>query len=81
MAIESGITTKNVEKFLSVQVNLDSEDTIAVADALVALQDKELFKLLTEPQAIALEKLTESVAVAAHNYISGFTEDEFTGEE
>jgi len=79
--IKSGITTKNVEKFLSVQVNLDGEDTIAVADALVALQDKELFKLLTESQAIALEKLTESVAVAAHNYISGFTEDEFTGEE
>jgi len=79
--IESGINTKEVELFTSINIKLDGTDANNLLEALAELFDKDILKILDSEKEETVEKLLLVLTTAVEDYKQSFDDnDEFIGE-
>jgi hypothetical protein len=78
--IESGIVTRPVELFETIQLNMDADTADTLASTLNHLFSTQLNKMFSSEQVTALEKLNDTLVVAVNKYHVEFTDNEYTGD-
>jgi hypothetical protein len=78
--LKSGIVTRPVELFDSVQLDMDGTTANILAGTLNHIFTLQLDKLLTPEQQIALEQLNDALAEVSNKYNLEFDNNEYIGD-